>query len=307
MKRNHHWRWDAAMQEANCTTCGAHLLVVRDPEHPEREALCDQLLALNTSNRRLKEDQVQLISASVLRNEWKPSGQGITLSTAPEVLLDGQNRLHGIKRAWRTDPERVTALYGYGPALVVYYGADHDTQAVLDRHARRSISDAMAILLSGQTIAAKVAATAACLSTTVVKADGTFYHDSHRRLELTVRQIADAYAEWKSEIEGCVGFCGQQFRIGMLAALATYWTACPEKAGQLCRRIAADDMLGRCEPAKKLLIYLAETKGARYGQARDYAVTVSACLADDEGRDLQLLREASSWRHLSGRIARFMP
>ncbi len=47
MKRNHHWRWDAAYQEATCTVCGMHTLVVRDPNGGGRVAL-DLLSASNT-------------------------------------------------------------------------------------------------------------------------------------------------------------------------------------------------------------------------------------------------------------------
>jgi hypothetical protein len=46
--------------------------------------------------------------------------------------------------------------------------------------------------------------------------------------------------------------------------------------------------------------------GGKSAQMSDYRVAVSACLAHDEDRDIQLLRESDSWRHLSGEIHRFM-
>ncbi len=108
----------------------------------------EYLLSLNTSNRPLRPHHVDWLAEMISRNEYHPTGQGITVLRGA-VLGDGQHRLGGFRKV------------GFRPdfPLLVVTGADPRAGAAIDTGLKRSAADLMKFVFdrpeaTGQTMAA---------------------------------------------------------------------------------------------------------------------------------------------------------
>lgn len=112
----------------------------------------EQLLELNTHNRRLRPSHVQWLARQMRSGDWKLNGESIKIGRTPDgtdVLLDGQHRLEAC----------VTAGVPFTTLLVT--GLPADTQDTVDRGSTRTLADALT--LDGYTNATALAALAAAM------------------------------------------------------------------------------------------------------------------------------------------------
>lgn len=112
----------------------------------------EQLLELNTHNRRLRPSHVQWLARQMRSGDWKLNGESIKIGRTPDgtdVLLDGQHRLEAC----------VTAGVPFTTLLVT--GLPADTQDTVDRGSARTLADALT--LDGYTNASALAALAAAM------------------------------------------------------------------------------------------------------------------------------------------------
>jgi hypothetical protein len=98
--------------------------------------LVDDLLACNTSNRKVRTSHVALLASSIKAGNYKLIASGIGISKTG-VLMDGQHRLLAIKEC------------GYPKIpIILAQGLEDDSQLVVDRHAKRSMADALSLYLN---------------------------------------------------------------------------------------------------------------------------------------------------------------
>ena len=112
----------------------------------------EQLLELNTHNRRLRPSHVQWLARQMRSGDWKLNGESIKIGRTPDgtdVLLDGQHRLEAC----------VTAGVPFTTLLVT--GLPVDTQDTVDRGSTRTLADALT--LDGYTNASALAALASAM------------------------------------------------------------------------------------------------------------------------------------------------
>lgn len=259
-------------------TPSAHIVTATKP-------LVDALLAMNTSNRKVRQSAVQRMRVDIESGAWRLTASGIGVDIRG-VTSDGQHRLLAIKEA------------GYPPVqFVLVVGLSPDAQAVVDRHAKRSLADALS-LLHGRTIStALVAASNAMLSIT----NSTSRSDPFSsRLG---RGVSDAEAaanllDWEDDITACIAATAGLFRASVCAALAIYHRH--DQAGAL---LLADQMrkgvgLSESDPAYRLRAVLANSPQAQGGQGgsfRAFAYTVSAVIAHANRQSLRMLKQSESW------------
>lgn len=245
--------------------------------------LVDALLAMNTHNRKTRETAVERLQTDIENGHWKLTASGIGVDRLGRVS-DGAHRLHAIAAA------------GYPPVqFVLTIGLDPEAQGVVDRHAKRSLADALS-LISGRTVStAAVAASNAML---------TIKNSTHRRAPFVFSggQPSDASAAanltmWEDEITAVMHVCGLGTRAAVVAALAIYYRHEPEKALHLADQIKRGLGLQEEDPAYKLRTALqtAAVRGGAQGNLRAFSLTVSSVIAHSQGRQMKLLRPSESW------------
>lgn len=94
--------------------------------------MAQELLQLNKSNRRLKEDVINVYAREMRRGEWKATGEAIKVSKNKR-LLDGQHRLHAIVKA------------GIPVEMLVITGLEDEVFNVLDTGSTRTAADVLSI------------------------------------------------------------------------------------------------------------------------------------------------------------------
>lgn len=141
--------------------------------------LVDSLLAMNTSNRPLRNAIVEKYASDIKAGKWKITNQGIGV-TVDGVLADGQHRLHAIK------------LLDYPPVpLLIVYGLDADSQIVIDSHAKRSARDVLQFAFG-----VRVNRNAPAIANVILKAKNNELRKSYSN-----HVLMDCISEYLEEIE----------------------------------------------------------------------------------------------------------
>lgn len=99
------------------------------------KTICDELLAMNPSNRPMRPKTVERYRRDLEAGLWQLTGQGLSVSH-DGVLRDGQHRLDAYRQAG----------YPKGVVIGIMSGLDPDSQRVVDQHAKRSTADMFRLL-----------------------------------------------------------------------------------------------------------------------------------------------------------------
>lgn len=247
------------------------------------KALVDKLLSMNTRNRLVKKSHVERITREIKDGKFFLTASGIGVSKTG-VVLDGQHRLLAIKKA------------GYPPVkFVLTTGLEDESQIAVDRHAKRSLSDAltlhMNITVSGHMVALAnslhFAGGATKQSRPFAAAGSGGLQDS-----IMARFMAD-HSELAAKVVTVTG----QTRASVAAAIFVYALHRPDEAMEFARDVAKGANLSEDHPAYRLRSALTRFKASNnaHGRMEVFKLAAAACMAHSNGRTLKLLRAADSW------------
>ena len=262
-------------------------LVTQNPECSivtANKPLVDALLAMNTHNRTARQTAIDRLKIDIEAGTWKLTASGVGVDTLGR-LSDGQHRLLAIKQA------------GYPPVqFVLATGLDPDAQSVVDRHAKRSLADALS-LLQGRTISTAIVAAAnvLLLYKNATSKDQPFAFSGGQPSD---SRAAANLLEWEDDLVAVMQAVGCSARASVVAALAIYHRHDHDGAIELGDQIKRGTGLSETDPAYKLRATLqtSTTKGGGSQAAlRAFCYTVSAVIAHAQGRSIRILRASESW------------
>ena len=242
----------------------------------------DELLAMNTSNRKLRGTAVERLKDDILNNEWMLTASGIGVDSEGK-LSDGQHRLEAIRAA------------GYPPVpLLLVVGLSPDAQGKVDRHAKRSLSDAMS-LEYGRTIGNQMVAACNVLLMIAGATDKSTPFSNFNKTPSDGRTRA-AFIEWGDDIEAVLKVGGNAVRASVTAAVAVYHRHDSDGAKLFVEQLKRGLGLQEDDPAYRLRLALdALTKGGSQASFKAFCLSVSAALAHANGKKIKLLRPSDSW------------
>lgn len=264
------------MQVINTAVRAAHIVTAN-------KQLVDTLLEMNTHNRAIKQSHVDYLAGEIRAGRWKFTNQGIGVSKSG-VGTDGQHRLKAICQA------------GYPPVdLLIVTGLDDDAQTVVDTHSRRSQADVIKLILD-RSIGNQIVAAVNVILKIQSRGDA-FTMQSGRISEKVIAEYIDKHSEVVSAVSLVIG---NRVRASVTAALIEYAIRYDiPHAEALADQIKTGANLDMNSPAYRLLKWMERNKaGGQQLQAEAYAVTVTACIAHAQGRQLSMLRPSGSWSQL---------
>lgn len=244
--------------------------------------LVDELILSNTRNRPVKGGQVKTISLDMVKGNYIFTNQGIGIDTNG-VITDGQHRLLANKAA------------GYPSIdLLIVTGLSKDAQAVVDRHARRSMADTVSLLLE-TTISTRIIATINTVEAVLISENGF----TISKKNITPFDMADVLCEFGDEIKEIVQRSGS-WPSTVHAAIFDYAKKTSlEQALDFADKLKSGSSLGENSPIFRLRETLLKNKatlsGTTQARALSYSLTVSACRSHSNNAEIKLLRQAVSW------------
>ena len=246
--------------------------------------LVDELLAMNTRNRTPKSSNIARITSDIESGNFFLTASGIGVSKTG-VLLDGQNRLFSIKKA------------GY-PAVqfVLLTGLEDASQRVVDRHAKRSLSDALTMCMNVTVTTHMVALANAIRDFGLAVGKDVpfqFIRAAGRMTDTEVVDFISEYGELAHEVASTSGYV----RAPAMACLFVYALHDREKAIAFCRDIHKGVGLHEDHPAYRLRNAINRMKKMNDASGRMELVklTASAICAHSRGRDVKQLKGSDSW------------
>lgn len=253
--------------------------------------IVDYLLSLNTNNRTIKKRHKAWLEQAVRSEKFLLSNQGIGISSDC-VLIDGQHRLTAIRDA------------GYPPVeLVVVTGIDPEMRLYLDQNAKRSIADALKIVLD-ESVSSRTTSVVTFLMRLEDDEKEGFNLSRHGgKLPLDeVRKAVKRRMRVIAELsEATAGLC----RAGTLAALVDYsekWDY--SDAMELATQVGAGENITAGDPGYKLRDVVLRKRGAGgagHGankQLIDYSQAVFCCIQHAHGNKIDRIERAKSWAGL---------
>ena len=246
--------------------------------------LIDALIAMNTRNRKPRQTAIDRLRIDIEAGQWKLTASGVGVDWNGH-LCDGQHRLYAIVEA------------GYPPVqFVLTTGLDPASQAVVDRHAKRSLSDALS-MMTGRTVSTAIVAAANSLLSikNATSPKEPFVYASRHPSD---SQAAACLIEWEDDLAAVLSAAGGNFRSSIVAALAIYHRHDPERAVLFADQLRRGLGLSETDPAYKMRSILETAlvrNGGAQGSIRAFCYTVSAILAHSQGRELRLLKGSDSW------------
>jgi hypothetical protein len=247
------------------------------------KTLVDKLLAMNTNNRSTKKPHIQRMSHEIIDGKFYLTASGVGVSKTG-VLLDGQHRLMAMKDA------------GYPPVkFVLATGLEEESQLVVDRHAKRTLNDALTLHMN-ITVSGHMVALANCLHFVngARKQSQPFASASSGGLQdsIIARFMVD-HAELAAQVVTATG----QARASVTAAIFVYALHKPEEAMEFARDVAKGVNLSEDHPAYRLRAATTRLRSAAgaSGRMEIFKLAAAACMAHSNGRTLKLLRTADSW------------
>lgn len=244
--------------------------------------IVEALLSLNKRNRKIRPTATSRLREEIDLFRWHLTASGIGVDTDGN-LSDGQHRLIAFREA------------GYPPVqFVLVTGLDPTSQAVVDRHAKRSLADALTLASNRTITTTQIAASNALLSIT-----GSTYRA--KTFSWAGNQPSDAACEaqfeiWEEDISKVISHAGSSPRAAVIAALAVYHRHDSERSLVLAEQIKTGANLSEHDPAFRLRKALAALKqGGSSSSVHSFRLAASACIAHAEGRKVNILRAAESW------------
>lgn len=244
--------------------------------------LVDDLLAMNTKNRSPRQKHIDQLCSEIADNHFLLTASGVGVSKSG-VLLDGQHRLIAIKKS------------GYPPIqIVLATGLDDESQSVVDRHAKRSISDSLSLLMN-MTVTTNMVAMIQALHThkaSVSKTDvfvslGQSLHDA---------AVSRVLSEIGEEIhEAAIATSG--LRASVAAAILVYMFHERDKAIAFAAKVKKGVGLQENDAAYRLRVAIDRLKGNQgsAGRLELLKLSVSACIHDSNNAEVKMLKPHDSW------------
>lgn len=245
--------------------------------------LVDALLAMNTRNRTPKQSHMKRLALDMQGGSFYLTASGVGVSKTG-VLLDGQNRLMAIRDS------------GY-PAVqfVLATGLEDDSQRVVDRHAKRSLSDVLTMHMNMTVSSHMVALTNALAAFGVTKKSGfvSYARPSQTMTDTVVAEFLAEHAELAIEVIQA----SKQAKAPVLAALWVYAYHHREMALEFAHQVGTGIGLSENAPARRLRLAIERLKANSSGPGRMelLRLSASACISHYQGKEIKLLKAADSW------------
>lgn len=249
------------------------------------KALVDKLLAMNTRNRKHKSAHIKAMAHEINAGQFWLTGSGIGVSKTG-VLLDGQNRLMAIKAA------------GYAPVqFVLVTGLEDESQRAVDRHARRSLSDALTMHMN-MTVSTQMVALANALHAFGATRGKTspFVSTTQGNSPLTDSVAADFMAEHGALAADLVK-ATNGVKAPVMAAIFVYAIHRHDDAMQFARDVSKGINLAEDHPAYRLRSAIERLKRANdsAGRTEIFKIAANACITHSKGATVKQLKPVESW------------
>ena len=147
----------------------------------------EELLKLNTNNRKIRQSKVDSLAESMKKGEWELSNDAITISEG-NVLLNGQHRLLAVVKS------------GVPCNFILYTGAPDSSFGIMDTPSLRRVSDVISRMGGASSIAADVTVSKfLCLSADLENAWETV-HRFHHTPPATRKECIETYERHAEDI-----------------------------------------------------------------------------------------------------------
>lgn len=237
--------------------------------------LVDSLLAINTKNRNLRPGVVDRYMRDISSGKWVLTNQGIGVSKNG-VLIDGQHRLHAIKKS------------GYPPVpLLIVYGLDENAQLAVDQQSKRSARDCLQFAFG-----VRVSRSAPAVASVILRSER-----SNFMVSPTISEVMDSVADNMDAIEYVVSVPANAsfFAAAYLAAfvVAIKQGANKERVADFMRQVESGEMLEKTMPAfhlRNLIIHSKSASGGSLIQLERFQKTTKAINAYLNGEKMGVLR-----------------
>lgn len=243
--------------------------------------LVDSLLAMNTSNRPVKQSVVDRYARDIARGEWMLTNQGIGVNENG-VLADGQHRLLALKKC------------GYPSVnILVVWGLTEKAQSVVDGQAKRSARDVFALLYN-----AAVARSAPAICVLIERAVEGEKKTGAGNGGLSISETYSIYEKYADEIDVVCGGVKEInfYPAPVLAAAVVYLKNNPQKSVEILEFLDAlknGENLNKTMPVFHLRNYLLssrKTSGNGPERIERYQKTKKALDAFVQNKTMAVLR-----------------
>ena len=248
--------------------------------------IVDALLSMNTRNRQPKEAHISRLALDCAEGNFLLTASGIGVSNTG-VLLDGQNRLMAIREA------------GYPPVqFTLVTGLDEGSQRVVDRHAKRSLSDALTIYMN-ITISSNMVALANALADfgATKGLSAPFSYRTRNSNGLISDSRLGEFMSEHGDLTARVVSAAKGAKAPVMAAVWVYAYHHEDAAMNFARQLATGAGLSEDSPAYRLreAIFRLRSQNSSIGRMELFKLSAAACIHHYHGREVKLLRSVDSW------------
>ncbi len=252
--------------------------------------LVDALLAMNTRNRAARQTAIDRLRQDIEAGGWQLTASGVGVDKNG-VLSDGQHRLMAIRDA------------GYPPVqFLLMTGLDPESQAVVDRHAKRGLADALS-LVQGRTISSALVAAnnAMLIIKNATSKDQPFVFSGAQPSDMAA---SANLLLWEDDLSAVMSAIGSSSRASVVAAVAIYHRHDKERALIFADQVRRGIGLQENDPAYRLRTALSTVavRGGAQGSLRAFSYAASAIIAHSQNRQLKMLRQSESWAGASWKM-----
>lgn len=247
------------------------------------------LLSLNSNNRTIKKTHKNWLENAINSGKFMLSNQGIGISS-DGILIDGQHRLTAIRDAGYPSVE-----------LAVITGIDPEMRLYLDQAAKRSIADALKIVVNENVTPRLTSVVSFLMKIEEGKAGFEFRGGGGGRLPLDdIRKEVKRSMKLVLEIDKA---SASTCRAGTLGAMVEYARRWDETdALELAAQVGFGESIAAGDPGYKLRDVVLKKKGRGVGgstsQFIDFQQAVFCCIEHAHGRKIERIERAKSWEGL---------
>lgn len=264
---------------ASCTYMGKTIEIVRVDKD-----FVEESLKHNTHNRNPKKTHIEKISTDIKAGEWEFCNQGIGFDV-DGVLSDGQNRLYALQAA------------GYPPVeILVVRGLSKKAQKVVDRHARRNLSDVFSLFFDINMSNGFIASVKLMTETMGCLTYNKDFND-YDRTKCTDGTMAELCTEWLEPYNLVYGKANSSLSAPYYTALMIYAKLNPDMALSFVAEFKSGVFSGENSPVKRLSDYRSKggMGGGRGQRLEQFKKTVKAIIAHRNNEPISKLLAADSW------------
>lgn len=245
--------------------------------------LVDDLLAMNTRNRAPRQNHIDQLCREIEDGHFMLTASGVGVSKSG-VLIDGQHRLIALKKS------------GCPPLqFVLATGLEDESQAVVDRHSKRNISDSLSLLMNMTVTTNMVAMIQILHSFGATDGKSETFTSSYKPLHDAA--ISRVLTEIGEDVHAAA-VATSGVRASTAAAVFVYMMHDREKALAFTDKVKRGIGLQENDAAYRLRIAIDRLKSQHTvaGRFELFKLSVSACIHDSTGAEVKLLRPQESWQ-----------